>query len=78
MLKAQEASLLGEMSKAKVISVIDKKINLTGTEGDSLAKSFYKQSGGGVGTKQFLEQYLEKRKAFHKYQILKVCVNKNA
>jgi hypothetical protein len=42
MLKAQEASLLGEMSKGKVISVIDKKINLTGAEGDSLAKSFYK------------------------------------
>ena len=76
MLKAQEASLLGQMSKGKVISVIDKKIHLVETEGDSLAKAFYKGGSNAKSTRDFLDDYLEKRKAFHKYQILKVVINR--
>jgi hypothetical protein len=65
---------MGQMSKGKVISVIDKKINVSEAEGESLAKAFYK--GGSKATRDFLDEYLEKRKAFHKYQILKVVVNR--
>jgi Modifier of rudimentary (Mod(r)) protein len=75
-LKAQEASLLGQMSKAKIVAVIDKKINLSSAESDSLAKAFCK--GGSKSTRDFLDEFLEKRKAFHKYQILKVVINKQA
>jgi hypothetical protein len=76
MLKAQEQSLLGQMSKGKVISVIDKKINTVEAEGESLAKAFYKGGSNAKNTRDFLDEYLEKRKAFHKYQILKVVVNR--
>ena len=76
MLKAQEASLLGSMSKGKVVSVIDKKIHLAETEGESLAKAFYKGGSSAKNVRDFLDEYLEKRKAFHKYQILKVVVNR--
>ena len=62
------------MSKGKVIAVIDKKINVASAEGDSLAKAFYK--GTGKATREFLDEYLERRKAFHKYQILKVVINR--
>ena len=76
MLKAQEASLLGQMSKGKVISVIDKKIQVAELEGESLAKGFYKGGSNAKNVRDFLDDYLEKRKAFHKYQILKVVVNR--
>jgi len=76
MLKAQEASLLGQMSKGKVISVIDKKIQVAELEGESLAKAFYKGGSNAKNVRDFLDDYLEKRKAFHKYQILKVVVNR--
>ena len=72
MLKGQEASLLGQMNKGKVVSVIDKKIKVAEIEGESLAKAFYK--GGSSKTRDFLDEYIQKRKAFHKYQILKVVV----
>lgn len=74
MLKAQEASIVGQMSKGKVISTVDKKINNADIESESLAKAFYK--GTGKQTKEFLEEYLAKRRAFHKYQILKVVINR--
>jgi len=60
------------MSKAKVLSVIDKKINSVDTDSKTLEKSFFK---GTTSTKDFLEEYLGKRKAFHKYQIMKVRVS---
>jgi hypothetical protein len=64
------------MSKGKVISVIDRKIHLAESEGESLAKGFYKGGSISKSTRDFLDEYLEKRKAFHKYQILKVVVNR--
>ena len=63
------------MSKAKVVSVIDKKINTADADSKALEKNFYKGSGGQAATTDFLEAFMEKRKAFHKYQILKVKVN---
>lgn len=63
------------MSKGKVISVIDKKIHLNEAESDSLSKAFCK--GGSKQTKDFLDEFLEKRKNFHKYQILKVVINRS-
>jgi hypothetical protein len=62
------------MSKAKVLSVMDKKINSADAEGKTLEKTFYK---GGLDQRSFIENFLEKRKAFHRYQILKVKVNQS-
>jgi len=66
------------MSKTTVIAVIDKKITTADNDSKLIEKAFYK--GGAVGQaamKDFIDQYMEKRKAFHKYQILKVKVNQS-
>ena len=47
------------MSKGKVISIVDKKITNADIESESLAKAFYK--GTGKPTKDFLDEYLQKR-----------------
>lgn len=60
------------MSKAKVIGVLDKKINAADSESSKLLKDFTKS---GSNIKDFLALYTEKRKEFHKYNILKVKVN---
>ena len=60
------------MSKAKIVSVLDKKVNSTDVECKNIEKTFYK---GGIDQKKFIEEYINKRKDFHKYSILKVKVN---
>ena len=60
------------MSKTKIISVLDKKVNTADSECRNLEKTFFK---GGVDQKKFIEEYISKRKDFHKYSILKVKVN---
>jgi hypothetical protein len=52
------------MSKAKVQSVMDKKISMIDTESRALEKKFAK---GEVNQKGFLDEYIEKRMNFHKY-----------
>jgi hypothetical protein len=62
------------MSKGKIVTVIDKKIMQADNESAALGKNFAK---GGKDVKSFLDEFIEKRKQFHKYQILKVKVNQN-
>ena len=59
------------MSKQKVIQVLDKKIRLADDEGRKYEKEFAK---GNLDKRNFIENYLEQRKEFHKFQILKVKV----
>jgi hypothetical protein len=63
------------MSKAKVVQVIDQKINTSDSDAKTLEKNYCKGSGGQAACRDFLEEYVKKRKDFHKYQILKVKVN---
>ena len=60
------------------MAVIDKKISAADQETKALEKAYYKGGDGQSACKDFMEDYIEKRKAFHKYQILKVCVNRTA
>ena len=53
---------------------MDKKINNSDNESRNLEKTYYK---GNMDTKAFIEQYMAKRREFHKYQILKVKVNQS-
>ena len=62
------------MSKGKIISVIDKKITSADNESRTLEKNYFK---GGMDTKSFIEAFIQKRKTFHKYQIIKVKVNQS-
>jgi hypothetical protein len=62
------------MSKGKVVSVLDKKISSVDNESRALEKNLAK---GGIDLKSFLDEYIDKRKNFHKYQILKVKVNQS-
>ena len=62
------------MCKQKVVQVIDQKINSADFASESLKKAFYKGQGGPSNAKDFLEELLEKRKQFHKYQIMKVKI----
>ena len=64
--------LIQRTSKGKVLAVLDQKIQGLEVESESLKKAYYKGQGAA---KDFVEQLLEKRIAFHKYQILKVKVN---
>ena len=52
------------MSKEKVVSVLDKKIMGTDNETRALEKGFFK---GAMDGKHFVEEYVQKRKHFHKY-----------
>ena len=54
--------------------MLDQKIQSIDIESESLKKSYFKGSGN---TKDFLEELLSKRLAYHKYQILKVKVNQS-
>lgn len=60
------------MSKNKVLSVLDKKILASDNNSRRVEKDFIK---GNIDKKNFVDKYLEDRKNFHKYQILKVKVN---
>lgn len=60
------------MSKPKITSILDKKIMTADSESKALEKTFYK---GGMNQKNFIDSFLEKRREFHKYQIMKVKVN---
>lgn len=62
------------MSKQKVLTVIDKKINIADGETRKLEKDYVKES---KDTKNFVKEYLQKRKEFHKYNILKVKVHQS-
>lgn len=62
------------MSKPQVISVLDKKIAAADSDSKALEKAFYKGSGGMGATKDFLEEFIKKRKDYHKYSIMKVKV----
>lgn len=55
-----------------MVSAIDQKISTADVESESLKKAFFKGNGS---TKDFLDQLLQKRITYHKYQILKVKVN---
>eukprot|EP00350_Pseudokeronopsis_sp_OXSARD2_P010745 CAMPEP_0170543636 /NCGR_PEP_ID=MMETSP0211-20121228/2686_1 /TAXON_ID=311385 /ORGANISM="Pseudokeronopsis sp., Strain OXSARD2" /LENGTH=62 /DNA_ID=CAMNT_0010847063 /DNA_START=797 /DNA_END=985 /DNA_ORIENTATION=+ len=59
------------MSKQAISVILDKKIRMADDEGRKAEKDFGK---GQISKKEFLEIYQEKRKDFHKYQILKVKV----
>ena len=60
------------MNKAKFVSVLDKKVISSDNECRNLEKTFYK---GGLDQKTFMEEYINKRKDFHRYSILKVKVS---
>ncbi len=60
------------MSKGKILSIMDKKITKADSECKAIEKAFYK---GGLDKKNFIENFMQKRKDFHKYQIMKVKVN---
>ena len=60
------------MSKQTLMTVIDKKVMASDTETRNLEKQYDK---GGIDTKRFIEEFMEKRKDFHKYSILKVKVS---
>ena len=62
------------MSKGKVNSVLDKRINNADAEASKLLKECSKS---GSNIKEFLNSYIEKRKEFHKYNIYKVKVNQS-
>jgi hypothetical protein len=57
-----------------VLSVLDKKVRIADEESRKVEKEFAK---GGMDKRVFIENYLEKRKEFHKYQIIKVKVNQS-
>lgn len=62
------------MSKAKVISVLEKKINIVDSEANKLLKDFTKS---GADTKEFMNNYIKMRQEFHKFNIYKVKVNQS-
>lgn len=62
------------MSKSKLIGVIDKKIRDANEETRKMEKTQFK-SGQGSDIKDFIHDYLNKRKEFHKYNIYNVKVN---
>lgn len=62
------------MSKAKVLGVLDKKINSADAESNKQLKDFTKS---GANMKEFLNNYIQKRKEFHKYNIFKVKVSQS-
>jgi hypothetical protein len=62
------------MSKNKVLTVLDKKISNADNEGRAIEKQFYK---GDMNLKNFMESFIQKRKDFHKYSIMKVKVNQS-
>ena len=66
------SAILNKMSKPKVISVIEKRISDTDNDGRKLEKDFQR---GQMNLKQFIGDYMDKRKEFHKYQIHKIKVN---
>ena len=44
-----------------------------------MEKAYFKEGANGQAAfKDFLDEMIKKRKAFHKYQIHKVCVNRGA
>ena len=47
------------MSKGKVVSILDKKINSSDAEANKLLKEYTKS---GTNIKEFMNQYIEKRK----------------
>ena len=56
---------------------MDKKINQAAQEGKTIEKAYFNEGANGQsGCKDFIKEMINKRKEFHKYQILKVCVNK--
>jgi hypothetical protein len=60
------------MSKAKVISVIDKKISNADNNSRVIEKSYCK---GQMDIKTFMSKYIDERKNFHKNSIMKVKVS---
>lgn len=59
------------------MSILDKKINQAAQEGKTLEKTYFNDgSNGQNGCKDFMKEMINKRKEFHKYQILKVCVSR--
>lgn len=63
-----------KMSKGKILAVLDKKVALVDQDSKQLEKTFYKE---GLDQRSFVEGFLGKRVAFHRYQILKVKVNQS-
>lgn len=59
------------MSKNKIMSVLDKKINSAENEGRALEKNFHK---GHMDKNSFIESFVKQRQEFHKNSILKIKV----
>lgn len=62
------------MSKPKIVTILDKKINSVDGEARALEKKFTK---GEINQKSFMDEFIEKRKKFHTLQIMKVKVNQS-
>lgn len=60
-LTLQERALTDKMSKPKILSVLDARIQRADTEGKQLEKTALKGAAGG-DMRDFIEGYLEKRK----------------
>lgn len=75
MLLAQSASLGGgasSNSKQNVVSCLNQKASAADSEAKQVEKQLLRRE---IDMRAFLDQYVSKRSAYHKYQVLKVKVN---
>ena len=73
-LKASYASLPQPMTKPSVIAVLNQKASAADDSSKQIDKSFTK---GQIDLKDFMNNYVDQRKEYHKYQHLKVKVSQS-
>ena len=74
MLKAQYESLPQPMNKQTVMSMLNQNANAADDSSKKIEKSLIK---GEIDLKQFMNNYVDNRKVYHKYQLLKVKVSQS-
>lgn len=70
-LKARQGSLAGVMSKQKVQGVLGQRANQADKDSKETAKKF---TNGSMDLQDFVNDFLNQRKDYHKYQMFKIKV----